>query len=424
MQICSGRRRGLFLLLISPVLHGQTRFRAPSLDYTPKLQSVRAATRTAVDATRASRVSLGAVSQEEIDSVRLRPQAEFVGVERRVPSVDAADGTWQNGVWTIRLHSPGAKAMRVRFDGVSPGDGQLFVSGHGPYPNGGSFWSNTVAGDEALIEWHGAPGTLPFRIEAVAHALYDFEDASSKPDRAAACHVEAQCSEFGSHASGVGRYVFEDRGAWYQCSGALINDAANSRRALFLTASHCIDNEDAARSIEVFWNYETPVCGAEAPALATLPRTLGSKLLATGALAEGDIALIELDSLPPVPLKFYGWSAEPDALAIGGQGTGLHHPRGSHKRVSWSQRQMDQTVRIGAEIAPAGKFYFMQNVRGLTESGSSGSPLFRDPDTLIGVLSYGSAVTDPCAAASKISGYGKFHEAFAYLRDALAAATR
>jgi hypothetical protein len=115
-------------------------------------------------------------------------------------------------------------------------------------------------------------------------------------------------------------------------------------------------------------------------------------------------------------MRFLDWDTnEPP---VGAQVVGIHHPRGSHKRISFG----DRYVKVWAlDTPPDDLFYHVRWTRGILEPGSSGSPLLSSSGKLIGVLSYGYefSSTEICQQNPFLTGYGRFSVAYPYLKKYL-----
>jgi hypothetical protein len=119
------------------------------------------------------------------DSVKAGAAGNQLGTHRDLPSAAVGQGRWitRDGrrLWTLGLKSPGAKALRVHFTGLT--EGRLWISAAancretgGPYRNGGptrngEFWSDVIAGEAVLIVWEPPPGvrSIGFRIDRISH---------------------------------------------------------------------------------------------------------------------------------------------------------------------------------------------------------------------------------------------------------------
>ena len=173
-------RLGLFFLLF--VLAGNAAYKIPGF---------RVAEPPAVRATATGRVqvlTLGRLTEEERRRLNAVGSEQRAGVRRKLPEDAVDEGTWSTladgrGVWRLKIRSVDATGMRVEFSDFSVGDSKVWVNSEdstdGPYigrgPNDdGKFWSGTVGGESAVIEYEVEPGGRvggppPFRILHVAH---------------------------------------------------------------------------------------------------------------------------------------------------------------------------------------------------------------------------------------------------------------
>ena len=210
---------------------------------------------------------------------------------------------------------------------------------------------------------------------------------------AADCHLDVTCyPEWSSSATGVARIVIEtSEGGSRACSGTLLNNRRQDLTPYFLTAAHCVDTEEEARSVTAFWFYQTQTCNGDLPDFQILPPiTEGASLLSTTGFRElgdpdGDMTLLRLEGDLPDGVMFQGWDADPQP--VGTQVTGIHHPGsddwGFFKRISFGQIIPDPASRISADV-----YAFTSYTQGYTEGGSSGSALFSSPGTVVGALSF------------------------------------
>ena len=411
--------------------------------------------------------ALPSLAPDELE--RLRPQRGLtpIGVHRQLPQGTVAlisaggaarttvSGAWQATVagrlWRLRITSPGARALRIHFQDFDIGAGKVWVHGAdgqiaGPYGSkgmygDGDFWSDIISGAGATIEYQPDPAkaaslpaeAAPFRIAAVSHHIHgvpgftgggtparDAKSASPLPTKnAAPCHLDVSCyADWAGAATAVAHIVFERNGS-FVCSGSLLNDRDESSSIpYFLTAAHCIDTDAAARSVIAYWRYQTETCDAmNWPARGSVPRTAGAALLAVmdgGLCGEegicpwqgGDAALLRLAGDPPRGAWFLGW--DPNPQSVGTSVTGIHHPRGSFKRISF-----------GRITDSYHSYHVVSWSQGLTEGGSSGSPLFKGFEgsgMVTGLLSFGSGGQQDACLAASVDGYTKFSDFYPHIR--------
>ncbi|MFN7924177.1 MAG: pre-peptidase C-terminal domain-containing protein [Bryobacteraceae bacterium] len=368
----------------------------------------------------------------------LKPKEGFTasGIHRAVDPAALANGEWSRSgerSWRLALVSPAATAVRVHFAKFSVGDGQVWLHNDdpadphvvGPYSGAGifddgEFWSAPVHGQRVVLEYvpaADAPAELPFEIAEIAHMWDSVVEASPRTANALPCELDISCSpEWAARATSVARIAYESDGGSYLCSGTLLNTAAQSRIPYFATANHCISTTAEARSVVAYWGYQSSRCNGPVPSLNSLQTSLGATLLATAARSQGpDFTLIRLTNVPS-GVTFAGWVA--DEVGVGTSVTGMHHPRGDFRRVSFGARIDDVALR-GA--APNG-FYSIQWDRGITEGGSSGSGIFNPNGQLVGTLCCGPKEPPGktlCDVVPSMDWYGKFSQAFPLVRQYL-----
>ena len=222
------------------------------------------------------------------------------------------------------------------------------------------------------------------------------------------------------HPEQRGANLYIDGGDEFLCSGSLVATRDNSFKPYFLTAGHCINNEAAARTLQAYWTHQTTACGADPPASnsKSSKSALGAHLVASGTLAEGDFSLVLLQDVPS-GVTFAGWDiADPQNSA---SLTGIHHPSGSWKRISFGQRIADATKSVSSVAAPGEEFLQVLWDKGRVEPGSSGSPLFSGPGVIVGSLSYGPVLDDGtvCRINPSVAGYSRFSNTYAHVKDYL-----
>ncbi|MBI3471123.1 MAG: trypsin-like peptidase domain-containing protein [Candidatus Solibacter usitatus] len=363
-----------------------------------------------------------------------------VGTTRGLP--DQIEGAWETlpdgrRIWRVALLSPGAAAMRVHFRRFSVGRGVVWIyseaetavdsayTGSGLYEDG-DFWSGTVAGDTLTVEYlpetPAGDDPPPFRIDALGH-VWEAPPRASRAPLVAPCELDFKCySQWAQPGAAVAHmlYLSDDDQKFYVCTGSLLNTRGSSLIPYFLSANHCINTDNEARSLQTYWFYETASCNGAPVTRSVATRIDGARLLVTAGMSEGDFSLLRLNSVPNANVWFAGW--DPTDPPFGASLTGIHHPGGSFKRISFGQRSADRSSNVGGQIAPADKFYRVRENQGRIEGGSSGSPLFIDSGRVVGVLSHGP-IEPPggtaCDIANFEAGYGRFSVMFPALRQFL-----
>lgn len=336
-----------------------------------------------------------------------------VGVVRTLPSAlnpltDSAKFSIAEGdVHVMAVRSDGARYMRVLFKDFSlPFGARVFVYSKsdreayaGPYEgrglwNDGTFWTPALRGDEIIIEYLSPAGKQsndgPFTVSEIAHIYKDL----FAPDTAGACNLEVT-PPWANAAKSVGMLQFVTGGLVALCTGTLLNDSNTSFDHHVLTANHCISSQSEAQSAQIYWHYNT---GDDPP--GGTPSSFGANLMVTGTAS--DFTLLRFGAVIP-GLYYSGWDANPvgSSTAV----TGIHHPQGSHKRISFGATNANCESWLPG---PCANFSGVTWSQGITEPGSSGSGIWTgspDNPTLIGTLTGGES---SCNNPSGSDYYGRF----------------
>lgn len=249
-------------------------------------------------------------------------------------------------------------------------------------------------------------------------------DASKAPAFGASdtCEVDVNCSEgtnWQTQKKGVAEIYIKSGTSYGFCSGTLINTANNSGTPYFLTADHCYGMPDdgtpyasAADLLQwqFYFNYEKAVCdGSTNPSYKTIT---GCVLKANSPINGGsDFTLLLLNTAPPQSYGPYynGWNRTNTAAT---SGVGIHHPAGDVKKISTYTSSATTSYFNGgaganAVINSGWNVTWVQtpNGHGVTEGGSSGSPLFNQAKLVTGTLSGGNS---SCTNKLGTNIYGKF----------------
>ncbi|HEX8142227.1 MAG TPA: Calx-beta domain-containing protein [Pyrinomonadaceae bacterium] len=365
-----------------------------------RVESARIHRLPALKATEAQRTSQ---KQVRIGEVRAFPG----------PLKSSADSTLFNipegDVRMMGIVSEGALYTRLHFTKMAlPKGARLFVYSaknpdefYGPYegrgPSGdGSFWTPPMEGDEIVVEYFLPKSIAPsteeaFQISEVSHIYTDpFAKAA-----AGSCNLEVT-ADWVNVAKSVGHLQFTKTNGEFICTGTLLNDSAQDFTPYLLTANHCFSTQTEAQSLRVYWNYNT----GDFP--SSTPRTDGSTLLATGSAS--DFTFVRLTGVVPGGLVFSGWDAS--ATPVSTSVTAIHHPHGSHKRISFGT-----TISSCASglPGPCQNFLPIRWGSGTTEGGSSGSGVWKGTPAnaqLVGQLFGGNA---SCDNLDGTDYYGRFN---------------
>ena len=334
--------------------------------------------------------------------------------------------------WTARVHSSDATALRVHFTDFNlPAGAALYVYtldgvAFGPYsgkgPNGtGDFWTNTVPGEDVIVQLHAGPSGEPsFRIAGIGYLTDEFAIAGSiaPPSELSAsafcsfnedCVVGAACSVANVTAvsqarDAVASMLFPSGRYLYICSGGLVANSSNS--PYFLTANHCISRSSEASGLETYFFYESSTCGSigNCPYPGT-QNTTGSTILSTNRTS--DYTLLQLSQPAPSGAAFLGWTSTPVANSNGTKLYRISHPGGAPQ--AYSQHDVD-TSKGTCTSWPRGSWIYSRDIVGATEGGSSGSPVLNGSGQIVGQLSgaCGTNVNDNCDEVNNATVDGAF----------------
>ena len=286
----------------------------------------------------------------------------------------------------------------------------------GPYDAAGldgrdRFWTGTVFSDGVVVECLCPPGVAPdqvrFEIDRIIHIYRD----PVAPTKAGNCHNDVTCypawAATGNGVAGIG--TVGDAGLLW-CTGCLLNDQdPGTFIDYFMTANHCVASQSEADDTEFYWFYQTSTCNGTPPSLMSVPRTGGGAVYLAGRTESigNDFAFLRLRTTTPGGVTYVGWST----ATPGGSETltGIHHPDGSYKRISF-----------GNLVSSDSDFWDVRWYDGVTEPGSSGSPLFNAQKQFIGQL-YGGYSS--CSSPSALDYYGRFNVSYPFVSKWLAAGT-
>ena len=292
--------------------------------------------------------------------------------------------------------------------GASGNEEIVITRASSPPLRGGTYYISLGLWDTGVV----AEGTLTAQVETVRD-----------------CHLDAACyPEWSETASSAAMIAFEKDGSTYACSGTLLNNQREDFAPYFLTAAHCVNTQETARNVIVFWLYQTQACNGEPPDVRSVPRTTGARLLATlgGGIVDerrvhpdGDMTLLHLEGDPPDGVWFSGWDASLQPFDL--QVAGIHHPGnedfGAFKRIFFGR-----TVRVAAGSGGTSEdvHTVVSRTQGFTEGGSSGSGLFTASEkSLVGVLSAGEQSDENACPIGLLDIYTSLSAFYPHIRQFL-----
>ncbi len=355
-------------------------------------------------------VSLPKQDPQEIEKLLTQNQGKKKQLIGKVFDVDystSSIGKWENvdgaKIWRLGIGSEGAEEIGLMFENFNLEEGvKLFI-----YPENKQYYIGAfthlnnkrsgklpvrgVGGENIIVELQ-VPDYASIPEFSITEVRHNYIAVSPKKKLSGSCHIDINCTEgqeWQIEKRAVVKFTYSEDGRNYSCTGSLINNTNFDGIPYILSANHCISNSTIAETAVFYFNHEKATCSS---LLNKNAKTIASSIFrATGPLGALDFSLLELSEVPPVHYEAYyaGWSRNPLPTD---RTVGIHHPVGDVKKIS-----IDTSGPATLEIPPIGwpddsashwKVYWDL---GVTEGGSSGSPLFDSNHRIIGDLSGGDA---------------------------------
>jgi lysyl endopeptidase len=333
-------------------------------------------------------------------------------------------GTWSTfgdgKIWKLKITATQALAVNLLYDNFYLPDGaRLYIYNENKTDQMGAFTTinnkphgkfatGNLNGNAIVLEYYepnAVAGQGIISISHVGHAYRHVPLASA--NRADPCQVDVNCSPEGDNwqdqKKGVVRIAVVSNQGQGWCTGSMINNTALDCKNYVLTAMHCTDGSTTANFNQYifYFNFERANCGSGAA--PTNESVTGCIKIADsndgGGNSGSDYALVEINSSIPSNYNIYlnGWNANSAASA---SGVSIHHPAGDEKKIStYSSALVSTQWGSGSGSHWQVSWVGTSNGHGVTEGGSSGSPIFDANNRIIGQLtgggSYCSDVPNP-----------------------------
>lgn len=367
-------------------------------------------------------------------------------------NLDLNDGQWEitgnQEVWRLKIKSKDALALGLYFSEEVEifENGKLFLYNENNKQIIGAYTKNTpnfeaiemIQGDVLTLEYSAPIGNkkpkisikqLVYFYRGVEDHVSDYIDYPENymETRAASCQVDVACTPesngWSDQIRSVVHYTFSDGTGTFVCSASTINNTAEDCRPLILSAWHCGEPVVGSNmnSNVWYWNYQKSTCSPNSngsnPSKGSQTMTGGTILASSGngtlnnppsssfQVAGSDFYLLELNQNIPETYDpyFAGWDRSSTAA---NSGVSIHHPAGSAKKISTFSSNLTSTSfnNGGFNHFWGVNWVSTANGHGVTEGGSSGSPIFNQNGRIVGQLTGGSS---SCNATSNTDVYGK-----------------
>ncbi|NVK65383.1 MAG: trypsin-like peptidase domain-containing protein [Flavobacteriales bacterium] len=352
-------------------------------------------------------------------------------------------GTWEtlsdgSKLWRLGLKCEGAITMNLLLEDLFiPEGASLYLfdvdktNKVGAYTarnnrEDGNLGTELLHGDEIIVEYHepaNVAGEGSLTVSSVVHGYRTLTHIQNELTRAlnssGDCNIDVHCSlgdPWSNQIRSVAMIVVNGNGA---CTGALINNTCNDGTPYFLTANHCLGGSTGNWAFRFNWEVAE---GDPTLSCATTTNTSSSYNLssnfdqtANGATllansGTSDFALLKIDNMDVNDainwgLFYAGWD-NTDVESTVSQVVGIHHPAGDIKKIC---RAFDNGNNISHQSVSGTDVWFMNSWDdGVTEGGSSGSPLFDQNGRIIGQLYGGAAACSGTSNNGQYDFYGRF----------------
>ena len=348
------------------------------------------------------------------------------------------DGTWSDVdggyLWSLEFESSGAYSINFIFNNFYLPEGAYLYIGntegtmlYGPVTSKentkeGLFLTDLIIGDKVtiyLFEPQNKLGLSTLSITKVIHAYKNIFTNKTYGSYGASgnCNNDILCFPEWSKESDAVALVLLASGTEL-CSGSLLISTNYSFNSYFLTAFHCIDNnrnsELSQQEISNSQNwlfkfqYKKSACNGNSP---TYGITYNSATF-RAAWNTSDFALMELNTSLVGDSRFswLGWNRSGNNPT---SGVRIHHPSGDVMKISFDNNNITLNNQILSWpinlTSPINTHWTVNWDSGVTEGGSSGSPLFNQNKRVIGQLNGGNS---SCTSTDLRDWYGCFHRSW------------
>jgi len=331
-------------------------------------------------------------------------------------------------IWRLGIYAPDAYSINIPFQFLNLPEGcKLFVYNDDKDQHLGAFTQAHVSpedhmlgteliyDDRVIIELfipQSALSTVQLQVGTVVHGYRDLREQYIRAfGGSGACNNNARCPSYAAWDDQIRSAVCLVSGGGEFCSAALINNTCNNGTPYVLTANHC--GASGFGSWVFRFNWEAPACAnpGSSPASNSI-----SGSVSRANFAGADMRLVEMNSVPPANYNVYyaGWDRTNTA---GVNLFGVHHPSGDIKKFSQSTGTALTATYSGATCWQTGTW-----TDGITEPGSSGSPIFNSSGLIVGQL-YGGPSNCGCENNAGC-GYDYYGKVFTSWTGGGSAATR
>lgn len=248
-------------------------------------------------------------------------------------------------------------------------------------------------------------GQSTLHLGTIIHGYRSLDDMAKALNSSGDCEIDVNCPLGQGWENQRNSVAMMVNGGGF-CTGSLVNNTSGVIIPYFLSANHCGTNPGGW----VFrFRWESPEgqadCGTAVLSVdgPTTMNINGGTLCANNATSDFALTLLNASPDPAWGIYYNGWDhTNIPATEL----TCIHHPSGDVKKIS-----RDNSTAVSSSyggVTPDTHWQAPSWDEGVTEGGSSGSPLFNEDQRIIGQLQGGPS---SCSAPPENLNdhYGKFY---------------
>lgn len=395
---------------------------------------------TISDRTRIPQITIPYVDNAELikESVSIKGKnLPFKFGKSNEVNLSIKDGIWiktdSKSTWSLIIFSKNAFSLNIILSELFlPKNSNLFLYDadgtmiYGPITSDFNFENeeflcDIIRGEYLILRIISSNEDVPkvkLGIKNVVHGFRNIFPSLSKSS--GSCNNNIECFTDWKIESNAVAWVLLTGGEML-CSGSLINNTSSTFHPYFLTAFHCIDiaggdpysqyfQDGTLQQFEIDdvydmafrFDYRYTTCvGSTVDSYQTFNHATFK-----AAWYTSDFALVELNSSSvrtTAGITLLGWDKTGNTPS---EGVGIHHPSGDVMKISFDDDNLSET----SYLSNSGSYYWRVDWDdGVTEPGSSGSPLLDQNKRIIGQLKGGYSY---CESEDMRDWYGCFYRSW------------
>jgi len=386
-----------------------------------------------IDMVQIQQPDLALLAADDMDHA-LKSEPYRIGVTLPVDLSITNSGTWTElpdqdaSIWRLTVRSEGAKSIGFGYTAFYlPEDAKLFLYNKdrskvlGAYTSLNNredyfFTNERIKGDEITLELFVPNNKKHEVLLHITELNYFYRlDENSMVKSSGSCEVDVNCIPEGNNwqdeKKGVCKIDIKNGSNWFNCTGSLVNNTSLNCTPYVLLADHChyYSGSYSTTADYTSWvfhfHYEATVC--DGTTLATEYTKTGCTLKAHdtyGSNGTGsDFCLVQISSAITNDVYYNGWDRNNTASA---SGVGIHHPSADIMKISTYTTALTSYNAGGTGTHWQVTWAATTNGHGVTEQGSSGSPLFNSAGNIVGTLTGGQSY---CSTPTQPDWYGKVY---------------